>query len=91
MDESKVNTDALVNHLRDKWQGRPCPLCGQGNWNVENKAFELREFAGGTLVAGRPVMPVIPAVCWNSGNTVSINAIVAGAVKPEPSSTETTS
>jgi len=88
VERQKINTDALLTHLRAKWQGRPCQQCGVGNWNVQDKAYELREFAYGTLVAGGPVIPVIPVICTNCGNTLLVNAMIAGAVGTEPPKTE---
>ncbi len=72
----------LLEHLRLKWLGRPCQMCGQGNWNVSDKLFELREFHQGSLSIGGPLIAVIPIVCTNCGNTILINALaVAGLVQ----------
>jgi hypothetical protein len=76
---SDINTDKLLQHLKDKWKTQPCPLCGVRKWNVQSKSFELREFHGGGLVLGPgPIIPVIPVVCTNCGNTILINSLVAG-------------
>lgn len=72
----------VLEHLRVKWAGRSCNMCGQGNWNVSGKLFELREFQSGSLSVGGPVVPVVPIVCTNCGNTVLVNAIVSGVVPP---------
>jgi hypothetical protein len=77
----KVDTTALLEHLKRKWKGRSCQMCGTGNWNVQDKVFELAEFPQGSLMVGGPVIPVIPVVCSNCGNTVLVNAILSGAVK----------
>jgi ribosomal protein S27AE len=78
---SKVNAEKLVNHLNEKWKGRTCPMCGGGPWNASDMAFELREFNEGNLVVGGvPITPVIPVTCSNCGNTILINAVVAGLV-----------
>jgi hypothetical protein len=58
-------------------------MCGVGNWNVQDSTFELREFHEGTLVVGGPIIPVVPVVCTNCGNTILVNAIIAGAVKSQ--------
>lgn len=85
MIETKIDTAALIEHLRIKWQGRPCQQCGTGSWNVQDKAYELRQFYSGSLVTGGAVIPVIPVICSNCGNTVLVNAIIAGAVKKDAS------
>lgn len=59
-------------------------MCEVDDWSVQDKAFEVREFYHGDLVVGRGVViPVIPVVCQNCGNTVLVNAIVAGVVEPD--------
>ncbi len=73
--------DRLIKHLKDKWQNRPCPLCGVGNWNVSEKVFEIREFNHGDMIIGAgPIIPLIPVTCSNCGNVVLVNAIIAGIV-----------
>lgn len=80
----KKDTEKLIAFLNTKWQGRPCPMCQAGKWSVQDKVFELREFHGGGLViGGTPIVPVIPVTCENCGNTIFLNAITAGIVKPE--------
>ena len=77
----KVDIQKLIAHLQVKWGNRPCPMCGQTNWNVSDKAFELREFQGGDVVLGAgPIIPVIPVTCNNCGNTAFVNAIVSKAI-----------
>ncbi len=74
----------FLEFLKEKWQGRPCPMCQVGNWSVQEKIFELREFHGGglQLVAGSPILPIIPITCDNCGNTILVNAIVSRVVEP---------
>ena len=79
--KQNIDTQKLIAHLKDKWLGRPCPMCQVGNWNVSDKVFELREFYGGGLrLGGVPIYPVIPVTCNNCGNTVFINPITAGVL-----------
>jgi len=77
---SKIDGDKLIGFLSQKWGGRPCPACGMGSWNVHDSSFELREFNEGNMVLGGPLIPVVPVICTNCGNTVLINALVAGLV-----------
>jgi len=79
------DSQTLIRHLNEKWgAGRKCPQCGVGNWQVQDSLFELRQFGGGGLVVGGPLIPVVPVTCANCGNTVLVNAILAGVVpKPE--------
>lgn len=79
---TKIDSAKFIEHLRKKWNSRPCPLCGSGPWNVQDSAFQLTEFNQGGLVIGGPVIPVIPVVCGNCGNTVLVNGITAGVILP---------
>jgi len=78
---AKFDGNKLIIHLEKKWQGKPCPMCGVGNWNVQDSSYELREYHGGNIViGGGPIIPVVPVVCTNCGNTILVNAIIAGVV-----------
>jgi hypothetical protein len=79
----KKTSKELINFLNAKWQGRPCPMCNERKWSVQDKFFELREFRGGSLVlGGTPIIPIIPVTCENCGHIILINAIKTGFVKP---------
>lgn len=81
---SEVKSEKFIAHLRSKWKSQRCPLCGEGNWNVSDRVFELREYHGGNVVIGAgPIVPVVPVTCDNCGNTTLVNAIVSGAVDKE--------
>jgi hypothetical protein len=82
---SSINQDAVLAHLKSKWQGRPCPMCNAGNWELQDSVFELRQFNQGTLVVGGVIIPVVPVICKNCGNTVLVNAILSSAIdRPSP-------
>ncbi len=75
----QFNTKKLLEHLQAKWQTTPCPMCKARQWNIQERSFELREFHGGNMVlGGGPIIPVVPVVCTNCGNTILINSLVAG-------------
>lgn len=82
------DSQQLLKFLAEKWANRPCPMCGKGPWNVQNKTFQLMEFHQGGVVIGGPVVPIVPVACSNCGNTVLVNAILAGVVKPDAPSPE---
>ena len=75
------DANKFLQHLNTKWSGRPCAQCGAATWQVQDVIFELRGFSGGSLVLGGPIIPLIPVTCSNCGNTILINAILAGAVE----------
>lgn len=76
---TKIDAKKLIKYLGDKWQAQPCPMCGARRWNVQETSFELREYHGGNMViAPGPVIPLVPVICTNCGNTILINSLVAG-------------
>jgi hypothetical protein len=81
---SEFDVNRAIAHLNMKWGLRPCPMCGISNWNVQGRVFQLMEFNEGNLVLGGQLIPVVPIICNNCGNTVLVNAIVAGIVPPGP-------
>jgi hypothetical protein len=84
---SSFDSEKLITHLKEKWDGRRCPMCKSGNWSVQDKVFELREYHGGSMViGGSALVPVVPVTCDNCGNTILINGIIAGLVKREEGS-----
>jgi len=44
--------------------------------------FQLSQY--NPLILGGPVIPVIPVVCNNCGNTILVNAITAGLLSTAP-------
>jgi len=82
MAKSKFDSNELVKFLTSKWKNTPCPMCHVGSFNVSDTIYELREFNQGALViGGAPIIPVIPIICNNCGNTVLVNALLSGAIE----------
>lgn len=80
--EKNVNIENVIKHLNLKWGNRPCPMCGSNMWNVSDKVYELREFHNGDLILGTgPIFPIIPVTCNNCGNSIMVNALMAGAIE----------
>ena len=74
----------MIRHLTDKWgEQRKCPMCGKGPWGVDGEIFELRKFNKEAFVVGGPIVPVVPVTCNNCGNTILVNAFVAGVLEPQ--------
>ena len=75
-----IDAQKLIEYLKEKWQGAACPMCRQSKWMVKEKVFELREFSEGNLLVGGSVMPILPVICANCGNTILVNAITGGLI-----------
>ena len=73
----------FVEHVKEKWKERTCPICGAKEWTVPNCLFELREFSGGKLVigGGMSVYSVVPVICEPCGYSVFFSATRAGLFK----------
>src|ERR1035437_4669468 len=69
----------LQNVLR-----KPCSLCGNNNWQIEDAIFELREFAGGGLTTGVAVKPVLSMTCTGCGHILFISPLSTGIVQLQP-------
>ena len=78
----KIDVDKFIAYLDQKWGTRPCTMCGQSSWGVNDSVFQLIEFHKGAFIIGGSALPVIPVICKNCGNTVFVNAVVAGIVEP---------
>jgi hypothetical protein len=74
--------------LDSKWtNGRICPIDGNNNWTVSH-TFEMREFRGGDMYMGGPVLPVFGVTCSTCGFTHFFSAIMANvAAGPKPTAT----
>jgi hypothetical protein len=80
---AKLDAARTIEYLQRKWLGNPCPMCRVSSWNVQGSVYQLLQFNPSALVVGGPVVPVIPVVCNNCGNTVLVNAITAGLLPPD--------
>lgn len=74
--EDPENIHRAIEWLSQKWGSRPCPYCGDFAWQV-GTPLEIR------LADDELMSPAFPVMCGNCGNTVLINAVVAGLVPPE--------
>src|SRR5437016_1025356 len=36
---SEADTDKIINYLKEKWKGRPCPMCQSAGWAIQDKSF----------------------------------------------------
>lgn len=75
----------VVDFIERKWPNRgACPMCGQNDWAIRNRIFEIGEHSGVSRGAQRAVLPVVALTCENCANTVLLNAVKMGIVGLEP-------
>ena len=72
---------------------RPCVICGNQKWVLNDTIFEMREFNGGDLIIGgqSAIMPVISLSCTECGHTLFLSAIKMGVISPQSPSAQTES
>ena len=80
---NNLDKNKAIAHLNNKWGSKPCPMCGNAQWSISDKIFELREFYGGDILLGGSIFPVFTVMCTNCGNTVFVNGIVSKVVEPQ--------
>jgi hypothetical protein len=68
----------LLRHINAKWTAKTCPFCNQSKWDIGGWSPILLGPGAGNVVIGGAVLPSVAMVCMTCGNTVLINAIIAG-------------
>jgi hypothetical protein len=82
--EERVRLEAWV---AEKWQHGPCPVCNTNDWNINPKIGQIINAA---TMAGGTSYPVLLISCTNCGNTLSINAVIAGVLSGDDDADEAT-
>lgn len=80
---TKEQTSIILSKLNDyRDSRRPCVICGNNHWTVNDCIFETREFFNEGYKLGTPIatMPMITITCDNCGNTLFLSAIRMGLV-----------
>lgn len=78
---TKEQHKSIDSFIKNKWTLPPiCPVCNENSWSISPELFELRAFHGGSMVIGDKsgIVPLILITCANCGNTIFINALIAG-------------
>jgi len=66
----------------------PCSICGTEEWSIGPNLVQLTPYLGGRMAIGGQLYPCLTLTCKKCGNTLLLNALMAGALK-QPSSTST--
>ena len=79
-------SEKALAFIKSKWKPPiKCSCCGSNNWSVTSNVFQLISYTAAGSPVGGPVVPLFPVTCNNCGNTILINAIIAGLVEPPKS------
>lgn len=79
----RLDQEKALKWLSQYWSGtKMCPICGNNQWAVQERPWELREFQGGALAAGS-VIPLVVVTCDVCGHTLLFNALKMSAVDKE--------
>ena len=74
----------LLHQYFQSTLSRPCAMCGNGNWVFDDTLFEVREFAGGTIVTQGTIKPMVSLSCNNCGAVSFVNAFKTGVIRFNP-------
>jgi predicted RNA-binding Zn-ribbon protein involved in translation (DUF1610 family) len=75
-------TARITEHLKAKWKF-PCPMCRSNEWTLNGYvALPLADQPNTIIIGGGAVLPAVAVVCRNCGNTVLVNAVIAGIQPP---------
>ena len=80
MDEPQ--RERVTKWLEEKWQDHPCAVCGVDDWSASDPVA-VKPYPEDFL--GASIVPLIPVVCRNCGNTHFLNAVIAGLFPPRKS------
>ena len=80
----QYNGEKFQHHMKTRWMGRGCPMCGHSEWIVANTTFQLSVLDDGTLEPrqARGVMAFIPVTCGHCGTIMLVSALQSGAIEP---------
>ncbi|MBU0460040.1 MAG: hypothetical protein KJ597_01025 [Nanoarchaeota archaeon] len=89
---SKEKTEEIVKKIEEAINrktgqtGFKCPICTNDKFSLAGGFTNdfLMDRLGGGLVIGGPVLPSVPIVCTNCGNTFFLNARVLGLSEEFP-------
>ncbi|MCH7568744.1 MAG: hypothetical protein IIA87_04960 [Nanoarchaeota archaeon] len=83
---TKEKTEEIIKKIEEAIKkksgqsGFKCPVCTNNQFSLAGGFTNdfLMDKLGGGLVIGGPVLPSIPIVCTNCGNTFFLNTMVLG-------------
>jgi len=80
--ENKVSMEHTLDFLNKFYSNYNCVVCGSNDWTTSDNLYELRKFNFGEIsVQNSAIIPIVPVMCKNCGNTHLVNAILAGAIE----------
>lgn len=77
---TEAQQSQLLNLIQTRLATFSCGVCGAFEWDLADGIWEVRQWHGGALVMGSPIMPCAMVVCKGCGNTLFFNAVAIGFV-----------
>ncbi len=77
----ELKSDVIKEIVSKKWI-HGCPMCGSRHWSMDEKMImtPIQLNTDRSFKFDGKVLPVVPVMCTNCGNTVLINPLVVDAV-----------
>jgi len=85
MSDNNAFFDDKKKEVAIRWLNRclpnlKCECCGEGKWILSDNIVTMPNYTGGIVLGGN-ILPHIPLICSNCGNTKFFNAITMGVIK----------
>ena len=78
----KIDTSKVEEWLNSQWLGpKQCPVCGNNDWLIFPRAYEMREYQGGDFVMPGSVVPLVAVMCNVCGHTLLFNGLALRVVE----------
>jgi RNase P subunit RPR2 len=79
----KDTVDKFTKFINEKWKTKICPICQANSWSFNGyMVFGLGDELNKIPIGDGKAMPCVSVVCLNCGNTIFINAFLAGLGVP---------
>ena len=76
--------ERLVEFLSERWpEPQKCWICGEEDWAISERLFEIREHGGRSIKLDGATVPVVLFTCPSCGNSVMFNGVAMGLFQRE--------
>ncbi len=76
-----INIKNAISQINSKWSNAACPMCGHKTWSASDDIYSPTVIGqNGGLNIGKGLLPLLPVICTNCGNTIFVNIKVLGCI-----------